>query len=152
MTTTMTTTTYNTRTLAACAKRLRHLEATLTPMPEWTIVWRWREGYRLQLAGEHHEPGGCQWMDGSTDPYGHDRTAEVEQALAKGTADQEAYDCLEALLETAPQEFDKASLIHLSCTTEPGRGARIGAQAFIALCQQAMRRNPAAKQYLQAAH
>ena len=131
--------TYNTRTLAACAKRLRWMTNELDTMPTWSIVWRWREGFRLQIDGEQHEPGGCLWMDG-TDPYGRDRTTEVEDALAKGQADQAGYDCLSALLECTPEAFDDESLRHLSMSTEGGKEAPCARRAFEAMYQRACER------------
>lgn len=101
--------TYNTRSLAACVKRLRWMQQALPTMPECEIVWRFREGFRLQVAGEHHEPGGCL-------AYGdaHERIAEIGRALDKGQAEQNGWDCLNASLECAAEEFTDADLRHLS--------------------------------------
>ena len=54
---------YNLRTLQACAKRLRHVLAT-TPEANWTVVWRFQEGYRLQVEQEIHEVTG--WITHSS--------------------------------------------------------------------------------------
>lgn len=105
--------TYNTRTLAACEKRLRWMRGTLPAMPQADIVWRFREGFRLQVAGEAHEPGGCLAFGDA-----HERIDEITRALDKGQAEQDGWDCLHASLECAPQGFTDADLRHLSIAND----------------------------------
>lgn len=101
--------TYNTRTLAACAKRLRWMKDTLPEMPQVDIIWRFREGFRLQVAGEHHEPGGCLAFMGV-----EDRVREIGNVLNSGDAEQAGWDCLKELIDCAADKFADADLRFLA--------------------------------------
>lgn len=125
--------TYNTRTLAACAKRLRHIQAKDGHLPQGIVVWRYSEGFRLQLAGEEHEPGGYV-------QYNASNIERIEQTLEENLADDKARIALGALLETEPQEFTDPQLRYLSMDT--GIPSNHAQAAFLALCARNMAKHP----------
>jgi hypothetical protein len=133
----MTTKNYNTRTLAACAKRLRYI-LSLDPKTPCQIVWRYTEGFRLQLWNEVHEPTGCIWMREAQHglPF-------IERTLEQDRADQEARDNLGALLECSPHELEDAELQHLSLCKDCGPD--ISERAFLTLCARKMALHPDVK-------
>lgn len=115
----MTTMTYNTRTLAACAKRLRYLtdksKAAGTKAPRWTVVWRYREGFRLQVLGEDHEPGGWETHSNITSIHG---LREIERDLKLNRADEIAGDSILETLRQQPADIDNESLRFLATLEE----------------------------------
>ena len=130
---TMLNATYNTRTLAACAKRLRHIQAKDGHLPQGTVVWRYSEGFRLQLTGEEHEPGGYV-------QYNASNIERIEEALKQNQADDKARIALGALLESEPHEFTDPQLRYLSMNTDiPSIYAQT---AFLALCARNMAKHP----------
>lgn len=103
-------TTYNTRTLQACAKRLRHV-LTKTPQAKWQVVWRFREGFRLQIEGEHHEPTG--WIThGNVLTIGD--VKELEWDTKENRANDIAADALGYTVEYRPQDLNDEQLRFLA--------------------------------------
>lgn len=125
--------TYNQRTLAACAKRLRYLQSTDGHLPQGIVVWRYTEGFRLQLDGEQHEPDGCRCFNASN-------IDSIENALTDNQADDKAQIALSALLEVAPEEFTDQALRYLSLCD--GTPSSIQQKAFLALCSRNMEKHP----------
>lgn len=103
--------TYNTRTLAACAKRLRHIQSAAPAMPGWAVVWRLQEGFRLQVAGEIHERDG--WIYASS-VWGGPRPAEIARDVELGRADEIATECLRGTLKHQPEDLTLDQLHHLA--------------------------------------
>lgn len=121
-------TTYNHRTLTACAKRLRWITERNKPsdMPAWAIVWRHEEGFRLQLEGEKHEHDG--WI--TYGPLGISTIEEVERDLHLGRADKIAEEALELCIDEQPEDFTDEQLRALSCFTKHDT---IAGKAFLAV-------------------
>lgn len=125
--------TYNTRTLAACAKRLRHIQGRDGHLPQGSVIWRYSEGFRLQLEGEQHEPDGWRCFNASN-------IERIEQVLNDNQADDKARIALGALLEKAPQEFTDIQLRYLSMDISlPSNQSQA---AFMALCSRNMAKHP----------
>jgi hypothetical protein len=89
---------YNLRTLRACAKRLRHVIDT-APDTNWTVVWRFQEGYRLQIEQEIHEVTG--WIT-------HSSLGGSVQEVERGTRIEDRADEIakEALFSTIKYNAD----------------------------------------------
>lgn len=129
--------TYNQRTLTACAKRLRHV-LTKSPKAKWQVVWRFQEGFRLQIEGEQHEPTG--WIThGNVLTIGD--VVELEWDTEENRANHIAADALGYTVEYRPQDLSDEQLRFLAQQTE-----------FITVAElaQAVLRDRAAKPYLRA--
>ena len=116
--------TYNARTLAACAKRLRWIQER-GPREIWSIVWRHEEGFRLQITGEQHEhTGWCAYAALTSDTL-----ETIERDLRNGKADQIAEEMLELCIDEQPEDFTDEQLRALSICKHD----RIAGKAFIAV-------------------
>lgn len=129
--------TYNTRTLQACAKRLHHV-LTKTPQAKWQVVWRFQEGFRLQIEGEQHEPTG--WIThGNVMTIGD--VKELEWDASQDRADEIAANALGYTVEYRSHDLDETQLRFLAQQTD---------YLQIAEHAQSVLRSRAAKPYLRA--
>jgi hypothetical protein len=119
----MSTTTYNPRTLAACAKRLRWIQER-GGNDLWAVVWRHEEGFRLQIHGEQHEHTG--WI--AYGPLVSSKLEDIERDLKLGRADEIAEESLELCLDEQPEDFTDEQLRTLSCWSKHDR---IAGKAFL---------------------
>jgi len=111
---------YNLRTLRACAKRLRHVIDT-APDTNWTVVWRFQEGYRLQVEQEIHEVTG--WITHSS--LGGS-LAEVERdTRIENRADEIAEETLFLTVKHNPDHLDIDQLRILATVKDMPRVAAL---------------------------
>lgn len=125
--------TYNQRTLIACAKRLAHV-LSRDPKAKWQVVWRYREGFRLQIEGEQHEPTG--WIThGNVLTIGD--KIELEWDSTPERSERIAAEALTYTLQYRPQDLDEDSLHFLAGQTDY---PQIALQAQDLLREQALKR------------